>query len=134
MAICASRRAPPALSFRSGSSRLSRRNRTVAGVLEAAGFGTLLLDLLTPDEDAVDERTREYRFDIELLGRRVIGATGWMQARPDLHHLPVAFFGASTGAAAALIAAVARSEITRLEEVGRLAADWCRRHLRKEVP
>lgn len=97
----------------SGSSRFSRRNRTVAGVLEAAGFGTLLLDLLTPDEEAVDERTREYRFDIELLGRRVIGATDWMQARPDLHHLPVAFFGASTGAAAALIAAAARPEITR---------------------
>ncbi len=184
----------------SGSSRFSRRNRAVAGVLEAAGFGTLLLDLLTPDEESVDERTREYRFDIDLLARRVVGATDWVQARPDLHHLPVAFFGASTGAAAALKAAAARPEIVRavisrggrpdladealpnvqaptllivggydepviemnreamhrmrapveleivpgathlfeergaLEQVARLAADWCRRHLRNEVP
>ena len=184
----------------SGSSRFSRRNRAVAGVLEAAGFGTLLLDLLTPDEESVDERTREYRFDIDLLARRVVGATDWVQARPDLHHLPVAFFGASTGAAAALKAAAARPEIVRavisrggrpdladealpnvqaptllivggddepviemnreamhrmrapveleivpgathlfeergaLEQVARLAADWCRRHLRKDGP
>lgn len=97
----------------SGSSRFSRRNRAVAGVLEAAGFGTLLLDLLTPDEESVDERTREHRFDIDLLGRRVVGATDWVQARPDLHHLPVALFGASTGAAAALMAAAARPEIAR---------------------
>jgi putative phosphoribosyl transferase len=97
----------------SGSSRFSSRNRAVARVLEDAGCGTLLLDLLTPEEEAVDERTREYRFDIDLLGRRVIGATDWVQARPDLHHLPLAYFGASTGAAAALIAAAARPEITR---------------------
>ena len=92
----------------SGSSRFSRRNRAVASALEAAGFGTLLLDLLTADEDAIDERTREYRFDISLLGRRVIGAIDWAQARPDLHHLRIAVFGASTGAAAALIAAAER--------------------------
>ena len=97
----------------SGSSRFSRRNRAVAGVLEDAGFATLLLDLLTPDEESVDERTREYRFDIDLLGRRVVGATDWAQARPDLQPLPIAFFGASTGAAAALIAAAARPDITR---------------------
>ena len=97
----------------SGSSRFSRRNRAVAAALETAGFGTLLLDLLTPQEESVDERTAEYRFDIDLLGRRVLGATDWVQARPDLHHLPVAFFGASTGAAAALIAAAARPEIAR---------------------
>lgn len=97
----------------SGSSRFSRRNRAVAGVLEDAGFATLLLDLLTPDEESVDERTREYRFDIDLLGRRVVGATDWAQARPDLQPLPIAFFGASTGAAAALIAAAARHDITR---------------------
>jgi putative phosphoribosyl transferase len=89
----------------SGSSRFSRRNRAVASELEAAGFGTLLLDLLTADEDVIDQRTREYRFDIPLLGRRVIAAIDWVQARPDLHHLPIALFGASTGAAAALIAA-----------------------------
>jgi putative phosphoribosyl transferase len=97
----------------SGSSRFSRRNRGVAGVLESEGFATLLLDLLTPDEEVVDERTREYRFDIDLLGRRVVGATDWVQSRTDLHHLPIAFFGASTGAAAALIAAAARPDITR---------------------
>jgi putative phosphoribosyl transferase len=96
----------------SGSSRFSRRNRAVAKVLEHAGFGTLLLDLLTREEEAVDERTREYRFDIDMLGRRVIGATDWIHARPDVHQLKVAFFGASTGAAAALIAAAARPAIT----------------------
>ncbi len=97
----------------SGSSRFSTRNRAVAGMLEDRGFGTLLLDLLTTQEEAEDDRTREYRFDIDLLGRRVVGAADWVQARADLHALPVAFFGASTGAAAALIAAAARPEITR---------------------
>ena len=85
----------------------------MASVLEGARFGTFLLDLLTRDEEAVDERTREYRFDIELLGRRVVGATDWAQSRPDLRRLPVAFFGASTGAAAALIAAAARPDTVR---------------------
>ena len=97
----------------SGSSRFSRRNRAVAAALEQASFGTLLLDLLTPEEEAIDEQTREYRFDIDLLGRRVVGATDWVQSRPDLHRLPIAYFGASTGAAAALIAAAARPELTR---------------------
>jgi dienelactone hydrolase len=96
----------------SGSSRFSSRNRAVAGVLEGAGFATLLLDLLTPTEESVDEQTRQHRFDIDLLGRRVVGATDWVKARADLRHLPIAFFGASTGAAAALIAAAARPEIT----------------------
>jgi putative phosphoribosyl transferase len=94
----------------SGSSRFSRRNRAVASALESAGFGTLLLDLLTPDEESVDERTREYRFDIDMLGERVVGAIDWMRTRPDLRDLPVALFGASTGAAAALIAAAARHD------------------------
>jgi putative phosphoribosyl transferase len=71
----------------SGSSRFSRRNRAVASVLEDAGFATLLLDLLTPAEAAIDDTTREYRFDIDLLGRRVIGAADWAQARTELHHL-----------------------------------------------
>jgi dienelactone hydrolase len=97
----------------SGSSRFSRRNRAVAKVLEHAGFGTLLLDLLTRDEEAKDERTGEYRFDIPLLGQRIVGATDWLQRRRDLQHLPIAYFGASTGAAAALIAAAARPEVTR---------------------
>ena len=97
----------------SGSSRFSRRNRAVAKVLEHARFGTLLLDLLTRDEEAQDERTAEYRFDIPLLGRRVIGATDWLKTRADLRHQHIAYFGASTGAAAALIAAAARPEVTR---------------------
>jgi putative phosphoribosyl transferase len=97
----------------SGSSRFSRRNRAVAGDLEAAGYATLLLDLLTQDEEAIDQRTREYRFDIPLLGRRVIGAIDWVQARPDLHHLGIALFGASTGAAAALIGAAERPRSVR---------------------
>jgi len=97
----------------SGSSRFSRRNRSVGSALEDAGFATLLLDLLTPEEALADEVTREYRFDIDLLGRRVVGASDWARARTDLHHLPLAFFGASTGAAAALIAAAERPELTR---------------------
>lgn len=96
----------------SGSSRFSRRNRAVAKVLEHARFGTLLLDLLTRQEEVEDERTAEYRFDIPLLGRRVIAATDWLLARGSLQHLPIAYFGASTGAAAALIAAAARPEVT----------------------
>lgn len=97
----------------SGSSRFSSRNRAVAATLEEAGFGTLLLDLLTPDEAAVDDVTREYRFDIDLLGQRVIAAADWARSRADLERLPLAFFGASTGAAAALIAAAERPRQTR---------------------
>ena len=95
----------------SGSSRFSRRNRAVAATLGEAGFGTLLLDLLTQEEEAEDELTSEHRFNIPLLGRRVIGAVDWAQARPDLRTLPVATFGASTGAAAALMAAAARPAV-----------------------
>jgi len=97
----------------SGSGRFSRRNRAVAGALEDAGFGTLLLDLLTSAEESIDERTAQYRFDIDLLGKRVVAAADWAQTRRDLQHLPIAFFGASTGAAAALIAAAARPDVTR---------------------
>lgn len=97
----------------SGSSRFSSRNRAVAAALQEAGFGTLLLDLLTPAEAAVDDVTRKYRFDIDLLGRRVVAAADWARARGDLAKLPIAFFGASTGAAAALIAAAERPAVTR---------------------
>ena len=97
----------------SGSSRFSSRNRAVAEFLEASGFGTLLLDLLTGDEESVDIRTREYRFDIDLLGRRVVLATDWAQNRQDLRQLPIGYFGASTGAAAALIGAAARPRVVR---------------------
>jgi putative phosphoribosyl transferase len=97
----------------SGSSRFSSRNRAVAAFLEARRCGTLLLDLLTREEEAIDVNTREYRFDIDRLGRRVILATDWAQQRSDLRRLPIGFFGASTGAAAALIGAAERPAATR---------------------
>ena len=96
----------------SGSSRFSPRNRQVADSLESAGFATLLLDLLTREEEAVDIYTTQFRFDIELLGRRVIAAADWITGRDDLRRLPLGYFGASTGAAAALIAAAERPEIS----------------------
>jgi putative phosphoribosyl transferase len=89
----------------SGSSRHSPRNRFVAGVLQNAGFATLLMDLLTADEEVLDERTAALRFDIDLLARRLIGTTWWLQAQLETAKLPIGYFGASTGAAAALVAA-----------------------------
>jgi putative phosphoribosyl transferase len=97
----------------SGSSRFSRRNRAVAAVLERAGFATLLLDLLTRAEDARDAVTAEHRFDIARLGARVVAVTDWLQEDAGLRALPLAYFGASTGAAAALVAAAARSALIR---------------------
>jgi len=97
----------------SGSSRFSARNRAVASALQAAGFATLLLDLLTRQEEAVDEFTREYRFDIERLGRRVVAAVDWVAQDSRVADLPIACFGASTGAAAALMAAAARPVAVR---------------------
>jgi putative phosphoribosyl transferase len=97
----------------SGSSRFSSRNRAVAEFLDTNRFGTLLLDLLTREEESADTRTREHRFDIDLLGRRVVLATDWAQDRPDLRQLPIGYFGASTGAAAALIGAAARPAVAR---------------------
>jgi dienelactone hydrolase len=92
----------------SGSSRRSARNRQVAEALDDAGLATLLLDLLTREEDSVDQFTREYRFDIPRLGRRVVAAVDWAAEQADLRALPFGYFGASTGAAAALIAAAER--------------------------
>jgi dienelactone hydrolase len=92
----------------SGSSRFSRRNRQVAEFLGDHGFATLLLDLLTAEEEAVDERTAEFRFDIPRLGPRVSAAADWAAMRPGIGTLPIGCFGASTGAAAALIAAAER--------------------------
>lgn len=94
----------------SGSSRFSGRNRQVAESLDRRGFATLLLDLLTAREEAVDVRTTEYRFDIERLGTRVTSAVDWAHQRPGLRDLPLGCFGASTGAAAALIAAARRPD------------------------
>jgi pimeloyl-ACP methyl ester carboxylesterase len=92
----------------SGSSRFSTRNRQVADFLGERHFATLLLDLLTSQEEAVDVHTAEYRFDIARLGPRVSAAADWAAARSDVGALPIGCFGASTGAAAALIAAAER--------------------------
>jgi putative phosphoribosyl transferase len=89
----------------SGSSRFSSRNRSVARDLQSGGLATLLFDLLSEDEERVDEITRELRFDIGLLTDRVIGVTGWLRRQPETHKLGIGYFGASTGAAAALQAA-----------------------------
>ncbi|SFA94746.1 Dienelactone hydrolase [Amycolatopsis marina] len=89
----------------SGSSRHSRRNRGVAEALRRNGFATLLIDLLTEDEERVDIRTRQLRFDIDLLADRVRQAVDGIRAREGVRDLPVGLFGASTGAAAALVTA-----------------------------
>lgn len=89
----------------SGSSRVSPRNRMVAARLQDAGFGTLLVDLLPSHEANLDELTGRYRFDIGLLAERLTAVTHWLQAQPAARSLPFGYFGASTGAAAALVAA-----------------------------
>ncbi len=88
----------------SGSSRHSPRNRMVAHGLQHLGLATLLMDLLTPGEEQVDVRTRRLRFDIELLAERLAAATTWLSEQDATSHLPIGYFGASTGAAAALAA------------------------------
>jgi pimeloyl-ACP methyl ester carboxylesterase len=92
----------------SGSSRHSPRNRQVAQALQQAGLGTLLIDLLTADEEQVDRRTRELRFDIPLLAGRLTGAVDLLAGEATTRDLPVVLFGASTGAAAALMTAADR--------------------------
>ena len=89
----------------SGSSRHSPRNREVAAVLQEAGLATLLADLLTPEEEQADLRTGHLRFDIGLLAGRLVDITEWLSVEPTTAGLPVGFFGASTGGAAALVAA-----------------------------
>jgi len=89
----------------SGSSRHSGRNRFVARVLQDASLATLLIDLLTQEEEQVDNVTREHRFDIDLLTNRLLAATEWLSGYRPTRNLPVGYFGASTGAAAALRAA-----------------------------
>ncbi len=92
----------------SGSSRFSPRNHYVAELLNDIGLVTLQFDLLTPEENQIDEFTREYRFDIELLSQRTIATVDWLSEHPQLSKLSIGLFGASTGAAAALNAAKAR--------------------------
>lgn len=94
----------------SGSSRHSPRNRAVAAALQGAGFGTLLLDLLTEEEEIEDAATGRHRFDIGLLARRLAHTVDWLEQRTDTTDLPVGLFGASTGAAAALVAAAERPQ------------------------
>jgi pimeloyl-ACP methyl ester carboxylesterase len=97
----------------SGSSRHSSRNRHVAGILNEAGLGTLLFDLLTAAEERLDSRSGHLRFDIPFLAKRVIDATDWLGKQQLTAPLRLGYFGASTGAAAALVAAASRSEVVR---------------------
>ena len=97
----------------SGSSRHSPRNHAVADVLQRGRLGTLLLDLLTQPEERTDATTAEFRFDIPLLADRLVGAIDWARAHPQTSSLPAGLFGASTGAAAALLAAARRPDAIR---------------------
>lgn len=92
----------------SGSGRHSPRNRLVAATLQDAGLATLLFDLLSEEEEEIDQRTAQLRFDIRLLAGRLVAVTDWAMQQADVGGLPVGYFGASTGAAAALVAAAAR--------------------------
>jgi putative phosphoribosyl transferase len=94
----------------SGSSRFSPRNKFVADILRESGFATLLLDLLTQEEESVDVRTRELRFDLQLLAHRLVDAIDWLAHQELTRELPIGLFGASTGAGAALMAAARRPE------------------------
>jgi putative phosphoribosyl transferase len=93
----------------SGSSRHSPRNRYVARLLNEARLATLLIDLLTQQEEAIDMRTAQLRFDIELLAERLVAATDWLTQQPETRHLRLGYFGASTGAA--LVAAAERPDV-----------------------
>jgi putative phosphoribosyl transferase len=97
----------------SGSSRLSPRNRYVAGILREAGLATLLIDLLTKDEEADDAFTGNWRFDIDLLANRLTGITDWTQSNEHTKSLSLGFFGSSTGAAAALVAAASKGSLIK---------------------
>lgn len=102
----------------SGSGRLSPRNNYVAEQLGRAGLATLLFDLLTAEEEEIDEQTAELRFDIPLLTERLVAATEWTRQQPALRQFPVGYFGASTGAAAALMAAARVPDIAAVVSRG----------------
>lgn len=112
----------------SGSSRFSPRNRFVAETLREAGLATLLMDLLTSEEEAADLKTHEFRFNIELLAERLVGATHWLQKTEETRDLRIGYFGASTGAGAALIAAaqIGQGVAAVVSRGGRpdLAGEW----------
>jgi putative phosphoribosyl transferase len=97
----------------SGSSRHSTRNRFVAATLRQGGLATLLFDLLTAEEEEQERFSRHLRFDIALLARRLGAVTDWLSTQPQTRHLPIGYFGASTGGGAALVAAAARPEQIR---------------------
>ena len=97
----------------SGSSRFSPRNRYVAQLLNQARLATLLVDLLSPEEEVVDLRTAQLRFNIGLLAERLVAVTDWLVEQPETRPLRIGYFGASTGAAAALVAAAERPKIVR---------------------
>ncbi len=102
----------------SGSSRHSSRNKRVAESLNAEGFATLLFDLLTADEEKEDQWTRAFRFDIALLGRRLVSVTDALASDPRAGELPIGYFGASTGAAAAVVAAAERPAVRAIVSRG----------------
>ncbi|CEG57737.1 dienelactone hydrolase family protein [Legionella fallonii] len=97
----------------SGSSRFSKRNQYVAQVLNAANHATLLFDLLTPEEDVIDDITREFRFDINLLALRLLDVAHWCARELASYHLPLGYFGASTGGGAALVAAAREANLVK---------------------
>jgi putative phosphoribosyl transferase len=97
----------------SGSSRFSPRNQYIARELQQSKFATLLFDLLTPEEDAIDTQTSQYRFDIGFLAERLAAATIWIMKNPALNQLPVGYFGASTGGGAALVAAAKLANVIK---------------------
>ena len=113
LAIPAKAKGIVAFAHGSGSSRHSPRNRYVADTLHQAGFATLLFDLLTSEEEEAERWTRHLRFNIDLLSERLIGATDWLMEYPDTAALQIGYFGASTGSAAALVAAAARPQVVR---------------------
>src|SRR5215831_9903056 len=109
--IHANSRALVAFAHGSGSSRHSPRNRHVAQYLNQAGFSTLLLDLLTPDEELIDQQTAHLRFDISSLAERLVAVTDWLTTAIGEQGQQIGYFGASTGAAAALVAAAKRQKL-----------------------
>jgi putative phosphoribosyl transferase len=113
LTVPAGARGVVAFAHGSGSGRLSPRNQAVARTLREGRFATLLVDLLTTNEEAVDVRTRALRFDIDLLASRLVVATDWLRGQPGVADLPIGYFGASTGAAAALVAAAERPNIVK---------------------
>ncbi|ARO88463.1 hydrolase [Nitrosospira lacus] len=110
LAIPAGAKAIIAFAHGSGSSRHSTRNRYVAETLNRYGFATLLADLLTEEEEVIDLRTRHLRFDIPMLAGRLVDIAAWLQSQAQTCHFKIGWFGASTGAGAALIAAARRPE------------------------